>query len=217
MNKAMKATKVEDGWKDGDPKLARKIWRRRRGLWILWTFTFAAFALGLVGGVLMAADKLSHGDLPQDVFWMGISLVPILAVVFAALYLHRRLKGRPKDLLAVATSGWGVQTIARPDGKDSDGDPVRRNIKYLLFTPDVERTISLPLRFGATAHTGMFTFNGGRVHFDGESRSLPVRRRTPDKNTLRSFWVGSELEAWLEPGLSYDDESEALLIRMAHR
>ena len=216
MSKTMKATKMKDGWKDGDPELAREVWWRRRGHWILWTFTVASFAMALSGGLLMAADTFWHGDFPHGEDLMIMSIAPIVAVVFAVLYLRHRLGGRPRDLLAVTTAGWRVQTIVHPDKKDSDGDPIRHNIRYLLFTPDVERTISLPLRFGMTAHTGTFTISGGRVHFDGAVRWPPARRRPSDRNKMRSFWVGSEMEVWLEPGLSYDDDSEALLVTMQH-
>lgn len=168
--------------------------------------------MSIITRMMLLLCRFPHGE---DL--MIMSIAPIVAVVFATLCLRHRLGGRPANLLAVTTTGWKVQTIAHPDVKDSDGDPVRHNIKYLLFTPDVERTISLPIRFGATAHTGIFTISGGRVHFGGESRNLPVRRRSADKNALRSFWSGSEMEVWLEPGLSYDDDSEALLVTMARR
>ena len=119
------------------------------------------------------------------------------------LYLYWCLKGRPADLLAVPTSEWHTQPLAHPDTTDSDGDPVRSDIDYLLFTPDVTRTITLPARQGEKTGTCMFVIDHGRARFAGESNMPPVKQ-----------WEDGRSMIWLEPGLDYDEASRALTVTM---
>ncbi|KAB7788765.1 hypothetical protein F7D08_0499 [Bifidobacterium cebidarum] len=170
-------------------------------------FTFAAFAIcmGIAGLIAMPLDawlmRATHNDPPFDLASVVFPAVIILTVVFAIWYLWWRLHGRPADLLAVSTEHWPVRTVACPDTKDEDGDVVRSTIKFILFTPGVKRTFKIPLRAGkgTYAGTGTISVSDGRIRLDAVSFAPAPR--------LRKGRYG-----WLEPGLKYDDDSEALIV-----
>lgn len=132
---------------------------------------------------------------------IGSFAAVVLTVVFAVWYLWWRLHGRPANLLAVSTEHWPVWTVSRPDWKDEDGNVVRSDIKFILFTPDVDRTFKIPIRIGVgmNSGTGTITVSGGRIKLDGVSFSpAPL--------------LGKGRDGWLETGLKFDDDSDALLV-----
>lgn len=192
---------AEPNWVEGDSKLARTVWLRRRGHWVIVLITVCSLAAAVAGFFTPLVD--SHGDVPTVWGWLLFAFAPVTAIIVTILYLYSQLKGRPADLLAVPTGEWHAQPLARPDTTDSDGDPVRSDIDYLLFTPDVTRTITLPARQGETTGTCTFVIDHGRARFAGESNMPPVKR-----------WEDGRSMIWLEPGLEYDDDSKALTVTM---
>ena len=192
---------AEPNWIEGDPKLARTVWLRRRGHWVIVLITVGSLAAAVAGFLSPLVD--THGDVPTVWGWLLFAFVPVSAIVVTILYLYWCLRGRPADLLAVPTSEWHAQPLAHPDTTDSDGDPVRSDIDYLLFTPDVTRTITLPARQGETTGTCTFTINHGSARFTGESDTPPVKQHEDGRSMI-----------WLEPGLDYDGDSKALMVTM---
>lgn len=197
--------RMKTDWMSGDPRLARRVWLRRRGHWILYTFTAFSVGLGVVGLIAFLLDAwlrhATHDDPPVDMGVIAFFAAIILTVVFAVWYLWWRLHGRPDDLLAVSTEHWPVRTVSRPDWKDEDGNVVRSDIKFILFTPGLDRTFKIPIRIGVgmNSGTGTITVSGGRIKLDGVSFSpAPL--------------LGKGRDGWLEPGLKFDDDSDALLV-----
>lgn len=168
---------AEPNWIEGDPKLARTVWLRRRGHWVIVLITVGSLAAAVAGFLSPLVD--THGDQLTFWGWLLFAFVPVSAIVVTILYLYWCLRGRPVDLLAVPTGEWHAHPLAHPDTTDRDGDPVRSNIDYLLFTPDVARTITLPARRGEKTGTCMFTIDHGSARFTGESD-------TPQSNSMRT-------------------------------
>ncbi|WP_146194720.1 hypothetical protein [Bifidobacterium callitrichidarum] len=197
--------RTETDWMRGDERLARRVWLRRRGHWILFTLAAVSVSMGVAGLILAPLDdwmkRSTHGDPPFDVGMVVVVLVPTAAVLYAASYLLWRLRGRPEHLLAASTKGWPVRPVAFPDSKDDDGDSVRADIEYILFTQDADRTFAVPLRAGSGTRTGVVTVRDGRIRLD-EVRDVPARRLRPADGR----------NVWLEDGLEYDDDSDALLV-----
>lgn len=191
---------AEPNWIEGDPKLARIVWLRRRGHWLIVMITVGSFTMAIVG--FLSPFVGTHGGELTFWGWVLFAMIPISSIALTILYLYHRLKGRPAELLAVPTGDWHAQPLAHPDTTDSDGDPVKSDIKYLLFTPDVTRTITLPARQGTDTGTCTFIINHGWARFAGESNTAPVKQ--PEEGNRRMVW--------LEPGLTYDDDSKALTV-----
>ena len=182
-------------WVAGDRKTARWVWFGR--IDHIGAVAGLAFAFGVVvGGIVEGPvtrwqEEIWHGDPPFD-FTNLVFIGPFILVALAcALYCWLRLRNRPADLLAIETSALGVQPVAKPDDEDSDGDPVEYDIKWLTFTPDVNRTFTVPVRFAGTLRTGVVTVRAGSVRLD------EVLDREP-----RQLVNGR----WLDTGLDYDDD-----------
>lgn len=209
MTKAQQtATKAIGEWVPGSPESARQAWRRRRRYWIICSIGVSSVVTAIDGGILYLLDEygttLWDAETRSAIGWALIALIPASGIIFAIVYLYLRMKGKPQGLLGAPTSqwAWAVAPYARPDGADSDGEAVPYDITYLLFTPDVNRTIILPARNGDTPLTCSFTISNGYVRFDGVINRPPVQRRPGPETKL----------AWLEPDLAYDENSAALLV-----
>ncbi|WP_214375867.1 hypothetical protein [Bifidobacterium colobi] len=193
-------------WMCGDERLGRRVWLRRRGHWILFTLAVVSIAMGVCGLILAPLDdwmrRSTHGDPPFDVATIIIVVVPTAAVLFAFFYLRWRLRGRPEHLLAVPTKSWPVEPVAFPDTTDNDGDPIKSDVRFILFTPDTDRTFTMPLRAGSSTRTGVITVRGGRIRLDAVRETQATRLRP-----------GNDQNSWLEAGLEYDDDSDAILVR----
>ncbi|MBW3090028.1 hypothetical protein [Bifidobacterium miconisargentati] len=198
--------KTETDWMPGDERLARRVWLRRRGHWILFTLGAVSIAMG-VGGLILAPlddwlNRVTHGDSPVDMGWVVLALIVATDVLYAFFYLRWRLRGRPEHLLAVPTKDWPVQPIAFPDTTDDDGDPVKGDIEYILFTPDTDRTFTVPLRTATGTRIGDVTVRDGRARLETVRDTAAVRLRADANDRI----------GWLEEGLNYDDDSDALLV-----
>lgn len=196
----------EKEWITGDSSLARKAWWGRidyAGLLAGLSFVAWLVVVGLLSGpVERWQERTWHGDAPIDytkLFALSVFVIPVLVT---AVFIWCRLRNRPSDLLAVSAKEWQIQLMAFPDSTDSDGDPVRHDVNYLLFRPDINRTVNLLIRDEDNADNmrmGTFTVRDGAIRLDNISDYLPNTGEQGDEDYQ------------LAPGLSYDSDSLTIM------
>lgn len=212
---------VDDAvWVHGDVRLAHKVWFKRRRGWFLagfLTFSIDVALTGLfvtlfhledttVGEVLFHGDGL--GPMIDNVLIALITWVIPLSV--SIIYLWHRLKGRPANLVAVRALWDGVKLIAKPDGRDSDGDEVTFDITTILFVADEfgEYIFYVPAMYGDHLLRCLFRVRGASIRLEG-FRELTVEQKNAYLNDPE-YTHGPRL---LDEHSTYDEQTRALLVQ----
>lgn len=208
------------GWVRGDVRLAHKVWFKRRRGWFLAGFLAFSIDIALMGLFFSlfhledttVGEALFHGDglgpMIDSVLFALITWVIPLSV--SIIYLWHRLKGRPANLVAVRALWDGVKLIAKPDGRDSDGDKVTFDITTILFVADEfgEYTFYVPAMYGDHLLRCLFRVRGASIRLEG-FHELTVEQKNSYLNDPE-YTHGPRL---LDERSTYDEQTKALLVQ----
>ncbi|MBT1178264.1 hypothetical protein [Bifidobacterium vespertilionis] len=163
-------------WVTGDHEFARRQWKGLP-LWVVFLLTVVfASALAYVFFFLVPLDGsldrvIAALRLPAG--WQGRLILGAAFVVVATLgMIHsswNQGRGMPDDLVGVDPDDFDLDLRYGSDYRDSDGDTQHRRISAIVFTPDVHRTFTLPMRRDDGKLTRVrFTLDQGQIRCDGD-------------------------------------------------
>ena len=164
-------------WVTGDHEFARREWKGGTPLWVVFLST-AVFA-SIMAFVwirffipenemdrAIALLRLPEGDQGRVILGAVFVIVVTLCMTFA---MWREGRGMPGDLLGVNPDDFDLDLRYGPDYRDSEGDTHQRRISAIVFTPDVHRTVTLPLLRDDGLFTRVrFTIDQGQIRCDGD-------------------------------------------------
>ena len=167
-------------WVTADHEFARRQWKGSP-LWVVFLFTVVfASALAYVFFFLVPFDGaldrvIAALRLPAG--WQGRLVLGAAFVAVATLgMIHSSWsqgRGMPDDLVGVGvgtgTEDFDLDLRYGSDYTDSDGDTRHRRISAIVFTPDVHRTFTLPMRRDDGKLTRVrFTLDQGQIRCEGD-------------------------------------------------
>ncbi|NMM99514.1 hypothetical protein G1C96_0091 [Bifidobacterium sp. DSM 109958] len=161
-------------WVTGDPELARYEWKGSP-LWAGFLFTFAlgAAILFVIVQIGFAAeiDRIAaSAGLPMGIEGRVVLIVVGALALAAWMTYHSWQSGRhmPPDLVGVRPWRFGIDLRYGPDHKDSEGDTIKCTVGAILFTPGVDRRITLPRYDGDRIVRARFSISQGQIRYEGD-------------------------------------------------